>query len=59
LELFEDAGKPDRLSETLDRLNAKFGKGAVTRARAVVARKANEVKFPDPHEPSENTFWRP
>jgi len=49
--------RPDRLTEALDRLNAKFGKGAVSRARAVVARKANEVKSPFSHEPSENRFW--
>lgn len=51
--------RPDRLTEALDRLNAKYGKGAVSRARAVVARKANEVKSPFSHDPSENSFWNP
>lgn len=58
-EFFFHDERPDRLSEVLDRLNAKFGKGAISRARAVVARKANEVKSPFSHEPSENRFWRP
>lgn len=58
-ELFASDEGPDRLAAALDRLNTKYGKGAVSRARAVVARKANEVKSPFSHDPSENRFWRP
>lgn len=58
-DFFTDTEKPDRLNAAMDRLRARFGKGVVSRARAVVARKANEVKSPGPHEPSENPFRRP
>jgi DNA polymerase-4 len=39
LSLFEATARPVRLAETLDRLNAKYGKGTVTRARTALAKK--------------------
>ena len=38
LTLFDTAKNPDRLAETVDRLNAKYGKGTVTRARTALAK---------------------
>ncbi len=46
--LFDEMERPRRLAETMDRLNARFGKGAIVRARTALARKSGVLDPPVP-----------
>lgn len=48
LSLFETANPSGRLAATVDRLNAKYGKGTVTRARTALAKKHGILNPPIP-----------
>lgn len=46
--LFKESERPRKLAETLDRLNARYGKGTVGRARSALAKKHGVLSPPVP-----------